>query len=284
MTQQNDNDNNYIGIRINAQEFMQLSQLIKSHFGIHLTETKKSLIEGRFQKVLKKLNLFTFKDYLAYLNMPGQNTTQKLGELIDRISTNHTFFHREASHFDFLEKVILPEIKAKNQTSKRIRMWCAASSYGQEPYTLAMRMMKFFGPDYKNWDAGLLASDISEEALNIAIEGIYDANDVQQLPQEWVKFGFKPLGDGRFQVLDSIRKEVTYRRFNLMNDLPFKSNFDIVFCRNVMIYFDDPTKEALVKRIYDKMNPGGYFVVSLSESLKRNSCPFNYVSPGVYQK
>ena len=268
--------------KIDKNEFEYLSKMIYDNFGIQLNESKKTLLEGRLQKILRKNNLAGFKDYIAFLKS-SSDIFANLGELADNISTNHTFFWREPKHFEIFRDQVLPELKRTQIAKKKIRVWCAASSTGEEPYQLAILLKNHFKHEYQNWDAGVLATDISDRALNVAEKGIYSNERVSKLPKEILNAGFDKIQD-HWQVKHDVRNDVTYRRFNLMNPLPFKSMFDVVFCRNVMIYFDEETRKALVKRIYDKMNPGGLLFISLSESLNRETCPFKYISPGLYKK
>lgn len=272
-------------IKITDAEFKKLGGLIYDNFGINLSDEKRQLLEGRFQSILKKYNLASFKDYYEFLHQDRSQKISRLGELVDKISTNHTFFYREPKHFQLMEKEWLPELIKANATSKKLRIWCGAASTGEEPYTLLSILLKVLGPNYPSWDTGVIATDISSQALAKANAGIYEPEHVEELPKDLIRPIFnldKALG--KYKVKESVRSEILFRRFNLMNTLPFKGKFDIVFCRNVMIYFDKPTTMALVERIYDSVNPGGYLIISLSESLMRDQTRFKYISPGVYKK
>lgn len=271
-------------IRISDKEFEKLGKLIYDNFGINLTAEKRQLVEGRFQKILRNNNLKNFSVYLNFLNSHPSQKHDRIGELVNQISTNHTFFYREPKHFELMEKEWLPELIKKNASSKKLRVWCAASSTGEEPYTLLAILLRTLGANYRNWDTGVLATDISSKALGIANDGIYSRTDVDALPKMLSSLVFEALNKSQVKVKESVKSEIMFRRFNLMNPLPFRNNFDLVFCRNVMIYFDKDTTVNLVNRIYQKMNPGGYFIISLSESLVRDKTPFKYICPGVYIK
>jgi len=270
---------------ISDQEFTQLRDLIHRRFGINLTEQKRSLLVGRLQKLMRNLNLATFSQYYDYL--VEDKTESVLGELVDLISTNHTYFNREKDHFDFFYETALPTVveKLKRQNRKDLRIWCAGCSSGEEPYTLLMLMMEFFGNEYGSWDAGILATDISDRALTIARRGSYATDRVMQLPDNLRNKYFSNAGGGEMQVIDKIKREATFRRFNLMNtSFPFKKPFQMIFCRNVMIYFDQPTREALVSRYHQHTEPGGYLFIGHSETLGRSQTLYKYLKPALYQK
>ncbi len=272
-------------LSISDQEFSQLRNLIHERFGINLTDQKRSLLVGRLQKLMRSLGLSTFSAYFDYL--VSDKTEKSLGELVDLISTNHTYFNREKDHFDYFSEMALPSVIAglRQQNRKDLRIWCAGCSSGEEPYTLLMLMMEYLGADYHKWDAGILATDISDRALSVARQGVYATDRVMQLPENLRRKYFTQAGPDKMAVIDKVKKETTFRRFNLMNaSFPFKNPFQIIFCRNVMIYFDQPTREALVKRFHQSTEPGGYFFIGHSETLGRTQSLYNYIKPALYQK
>ncbi len=270
---------------ISDAEFSHLRDLIHKRFGINLTEQKRSLLVGRLQKLMRNLNLGNFSDYYDYLS--HDKTEAALGELVDLISTNHTYFNREKDHFDFFSQTALPTVieKLKREKRKDLRIWCAGCSTGEEPYTLLMLMMEYLGNDYSAWDAGILATDISDRALTSARRGVYATDRVLQLPETLRKKYFTPAGPNEMAVVDKVKREATFRRFNLMNtSFPFKKPFQMIFCRNVMIYFDQPTREALVNRYHQFTEPGGYLFIGHSETLGRSQTLYRYLKPALYQK
>ena len=270
---------------ISDQEFTQLRDLIHRRFGIHLTDQKRSLLVGRLQKLMRNLSLATFSQYYDYL--VEDKTESALGELVDLISTNHTYFNREKDHFDYFFETALPTVvdRLKKQNRKDLRIWCAGCSSGEEPYTLLMLMMEFFGNEYASWDAGILATDISDRALTIARRGTYATDRVMQLPDKLRSKYFSPAGADEMQVIEKVKREATFRRFNLMNtSFPFKKPFQMIFCRNVMIYFDQPTREALVSRYHQHTETGGYLFIGHSETLGRSQTLYKYLKPALYQK
>lgn len=272
-------------IPLNDQEYRLISQLIYKKSGILLNEKKRALIVGRLNKMLRTNNLKSFKEY--YDHVISDSTGKALSDLVDRISTNHTFFYREKDHFEYLSEMVLPEITQimKSRGKKELRIWCAASSSGEEPYTLAMLLCEYFKNDLASWDTGVLATDISIEILNRAKAGVYSEDNVSQLPASLKNKYFKRLPDGTWSVNNQIKEMVLFRRLNLMrSEFPFKGKFQIMFARNVMIYFDQPTRDGLVQRYYRYMEPGGYLFIGHSETLGRTNHLFSYVKPAVYRK
>ncbi len=276
-----------MAISLTSAQFEKFQRFIYQAFGINLPEAKREMLANRLRQMLVEQGFVSFDDYYqAKLTNP---TPATLNELINRVSTNHTYFYREATHFEHLRKQALPEVvpaaeRRSRGSRKEFRMWCAAASTGQEPYGLAIQLREFFGSAVSQWQAGLLATDISERALKEAQQGMYDEDEVEPIPVELRRKYFKQVG-ARWAVAPQLKQDVTYRRLNLMNtQFPFKKPFDVIFCRNVMIYFDADTKRALVKRLHDNLYPGGYLYVGLAESLGQLAGPFKTVSPGIYKR
>jgi chemotaxis protein methyltransferase CheR len=270
---------------ISDEEFNLIRNLVYEKVGINLTGQKKALVTGRLQKILRDRKFQTFRDYYNFVI--SDKSGEALSELVDKISTNHTFFGREADHFNYFRNKVLPEIVQRKQLEKSndIRIWSAGCSTGEEPYTLVMLMKEFFGKDYIKWDAGILATDISTVALSKASVGIYEDNRLHNFDTELKKKYFKLTNDEKWQVSDEIKREVTYRRFNLMNDFfPFKKEFDVIFCRNVMIYFDTETRINLVNKFYENTVQNGYLFIGHSETIDRKYTQYKYIAPAIYQK
>ncbi len=270
-------------ISISDKEFQRISTIVYDNFGIHLTEKKRSLVTGRLQSVLRNKGYESFDEYLNNLSTTDSSA---MSELVNKISTNHTFFYREYAHFEFMMQTALPEFEAfhNKNGSKNIRVWCAAASSGEEPYTIALHMMEYFGMNYSKWKAGLLATDISEDALTKAMKAEYNEDNLQKVPTAHRNKYFDKVG-GKFKVKEHLHKEVLYRKFNLMTPtFPFKKNFDLISCRNVMIYFDKETKEKLVNKLYDQLRPGGYLFIGHSETLNGLDTPFTYIKSAIYQR
>ncbi len=271
--------------RISDKEFQAIRQLVYSKFGINLTEQKKTLVVGRLQKVLRQRNFTNFKDYYQWLT---QDTSgEALDELANRISTNHTFFYREKAHFEFFANKVLPEAVERHRAlkNKDLRIWCAGCSSGEEPYTLMMLMMEYLGQQFNQWNVTLLATDISATVLKTAMAGVYESDRVAQLPPALRNKYFERHGDGLLRVSDKVRPRIFYRRHNLMDQsFPFKRQFDSIFCRNVMIYFDRETRNNLVAKYHKHTVDNGYLFIGHSETLGRDDTQYRYVMPAVYQK
>lgn len=267
---------------ITEKEFRQLADYIKANYGIHLKEEKRTLLIGRLHNVLASRGFTNFSDYYNYI--VSDKTGEAVITLIDKITTNHTFFMREPDHFYYFRDKVLPFL-SNTVRDKDLRIWCAACSSGEEAYTLAMILDEFFGKEKMSWDTKLLATDISNKVLNIAKRGVYSNERITPLPAYWKTSYFKKYDDENSVLTDKIRNEVIYRHFNLMDTIfPFKRKFHTIFCRNVMIYFDNKTKTELVNKLYDYMEYGGYLFIGHSESLNREATRFKYIMPAVYRK
>lgn len=266
-------------LTINDEDFVRLYKFIHKEYGIDLSK-KKVLIAGRLTNTITELGYHNFKDYVDYILTCNDN--ESIDTLINKLTTNYTYFMRETAHFDFLKSTILPYLKERGE--KKLGIWSAGCSTGQEPYTLAMILTDFFGTN-NGWDYKLLASDISKRALSEAVNPIYIEEDLKDLPLEWRKKYFvKNTSNDTYGIAPIIRKNVVFRTFNLMDEIKFKMKFDIIFCRNVMIYFDAATKKGLIHRFYGATNPGGYLCIGHSESLAKLDNPYDYVMPSTFRK
>ena len=269
-------------IAITEKEFHLLTEYIESNYGIHIKEQKKTLLISRLHNLLEEMNFINFTQYYNYLI--NDKSGQAITTFVDKITTNHTYFMRESDHFYFLKDNVLPEIVPKIK-GKDLRVWCAASSTGEEPYTLAMIIDEFFGSEKALWDTKVLATDISSAVLETAKKGIYSNEAIAPLQKMWRLQYFQKETTESSRIIDKIRNEVIYRKFNLMEpQFPFKKKFHIIFCRNVMIYFDSQTKDRLIEKLYNCLEDGGYLFVGHSESISRATTKFNYVKPAVYRK
>lgn len=262
-------------------EFQRIVHYVKQHYGIDLSQ-KRVLVGGRLENYLVRNGYANYNEYIAKVekNPKGSEAT----DLINILTTNHTYFMRESEHFDFLKNVALPWAKSRTMGTKDLRVWCGASSTGEEPYTLAMIINDFFGLNHSGWDTRLLATDISMKVLQHASKGVYLKEDLEPLPVNWKRHYFKQISSDEYRVTDELKKEVIFKQFNLMDPITFKKRFHIVFLRNVMIYFQDDTKYDLIQRVYDHMEPGGYLFIGLTERLERHTVKFNYVQPSIYRK
>jgi chemotaxis protein methyltransferase CheR len=269
-------------LTITEKEFKQLAEYIKANYGIHLKAEKQSLLLGRLSNVLLQAGFTNFTDYYKYI--VSDKSGSAAVAMVDKITTNHTYFMREPDHFYYFRDIVLPYL-SKTVKDKDIRIWCAACSSGEESYTLAMVLDEFFGKEKKLWDTKILATDISNKVLDIAKKGVYSTQNIAPLPFNWKVNYFQTYDSENSILIDKIRNEVIYRRFNLMDtSFPFKRKFHTIFCRNAMIYFDIQTKTELVNRFYEILEYGGYLFIGHSESLNRETTHFKYVRPAVYRK
>jgi chemotaxis protein methyltransferase CheR len=268
-------------INISDKEFKQIVEFVKTNYGVNLSE-KRVMMAGRLQNVLIQNNFKSFSEYFKYII--GDKSGEAVTTLINKLTTNHTFFMRESDHFSYLRDVVLPYLE-KTVKNKDLRIWSAGCSSGEEPYTLAMVLADYFGNQKGLWDSKILATDISERVLTTATNGIYSNEQLNTLPNNWYNNFFKKIDNEQSVVCDKIKNEVLFRKFNLMNTtFPFKRNFHVIFCRNVMIYFDIKTKRELVARFYNSTEPGGYLFIGHSESLNFDDTGYKYIMPAVYRK
>ncbi|MFA9465541.1 MAG: protein-glutamate O-methyltransferase CheR [Velocimicrobium sp.] len=269
-------------ITITENEFKQLADYIRVNYGINLKKEKTIIVSGRLEQVLQEMKCNTYTEYFNYLM--ADKSGQAVITLLNKITTNHTFFMRESEHFDCFKNTVLPKLK-DSVDDKDMRIWCAASSSGEEAYTLAMIIDEFLGKEKLFWNAQILATDISENALNLAIKGIYSNEKMDALPLYWIQNYFQKYDDNNWAVSERIKQEVIFRKFNLMEEVfPFRKKFHVIFCRNVMIYFDQETKNQLIKKLFDQLEYGGYLFVGHSESIDRLRYDCQYIMPSVYKK
>jgi len=268
-------------MKISNKEFQMLSVFIRENFGVNLSEAKKGLVVSRMANVLRELDMDSFSEYFEYL--AAASNTDPVAELINKITTNHTYFYRENKHFEFLKEVVLPE-RAPKSGKTSLRMWSAGCSVGAEPYSMAMVIADYFGTRYYDRNVKILATDISSNVLKMAEGGNYHEGYMQDIPSRWKKIYFKNCGEECYTVNDLIKREIVFKRFNLLSRFPFKDKFDVIFCRNVMIYFQEDLKRALVDKFYHALKPGGYLFIGHSEVIDKNATMLRYIKPAIYRK
>ncbi|OCN03174.1 chemotaxis protein CheR [Clostridium sp. W14A] len=264
-------------IHLTDREFQELVDFIRGNFGINLSK-KRLLIEARLFSVLAEKNISSFTEYFSLI----RSNPEELHTMMNRLTTNHTYFMREPRHFEFMKEVILPKL-TENRADKCLRIWSAGCSTGEEAYTAIMVMKEWFGP-CSGWDYRILATDISTKVLDAARTGIYSADSLRNLPPGWEKRYFRKQEDQVYLLSEEVKKEVIFRSLNLMDAFPFRQPFDLIFCRNVMIYFEQETKNKLIQKFYDSLKPGGYLLIGHSETVQRDTVPFRYIEPSIYQK
>jgi chemotaxis protein methyltransferase CheR len=269
--------------RLSMEEFQLLATLVFAKTGINLPITKKVMLESRLNKRLRALKMDSFKNYIQVLD-GGADVTGEIIHMIDAVTTNKTDFFREPHHFTYLEERILPQLA---QTKSNVKIWSAACSSGEEPYTLAMVMETFASQQY-GFHYDIFASDISTTMLEKGALAIYPADKVECIPQETKKrylLKSRDLEKPTVRVVPLLRSKVRFERINLMDPiLPVNEAFDIIFCRNVLIYFDRKTQLEVVKMLTDHLVVGGYLFIGHSESLHQADLPLFQEKPTVYRK
>ncbi|HLD23038.1 MAG TPA: protein-glutamate O-methyltransferase CheR [Sulfuricurvum sp.] len=269
-------------IELRPEEFNLFRKYIYEKVGIALSDQKSTLVKGRLTKRLNQLGLKSFRDYYDYLvsDMSGD----ELSFFVSAISTNVTSFFREGAQWKWLEGY-LPQLTSSKR-EKKIRIWSAGCSSGEEPYTILMFLQHHLS-DFEKWDIKILATDISSKVLTHAMHGAYDPKAVEGLSKEIVARAFeaKKMEDGRYQIHASLRDKVLFRKYNLVTDpFFFKNSFDMIFCRNVMIYFDDVTRHDLIGRFTTLLPKGSPLFLGSSESLTTHRESLKLLGSSIYQR
>ncbi len=262
---------------ITEEEFAWLSRYLYDNTGIVLKNGKQALVVGRLDKRLRFFNLDTYGEYFRLINQ-AENTIERQ-MMIDLLTTNETYFFREPKHFDFLRSSLLPH----HPRHKMLRVWSAASSSGEEAYTLAMTLAETLANNL--WE--IVGTDISSRILEKAASGFYPMAAAEKIPLPLLKkycLKGRDAYDGFFRIDASLRNRVNFKYANLIEPLPNLGRFDVIFLRNVMIYFDTPTKQQIVSRIKDLLQPGGYFFVSHSETLNGLNSELKLIAPSMYRR
>ena len=267
---------------LTEREFSLIRDFLKKNYGISLGNEKRSLVFSRLRSDLLQHGFSDFTQYYDYL--VNDKSGAALTSFVNKMTTNHTYFMREADHFGVLKEEVLPYIEQKHSASKDLRLWCASSSSGEEPYTLQMIIQDYFASK-PGWNTEILATDISTKVLTKAVAGVYTNESLNPLPSEWKTRYLRNFDSEHFVMSEELKKLITFRQLNLMDKVfPFKKPFQAIFARNVMIYFDNDTRKELVRKFYDVTEPGGYLFVGHSESLNQLESDYKYQQPAVYRK
>lgn len=267
---------------ITDEEFKRISVFVKQRYGIDLSQ-KKVIVNGRLENYIKHNNWRNFNEFMDVVEHDESGVQEKM--LVNFLTTNHTYFMREFQHFEYFKDIVLPWVKKKAKNTKDVRVWCGAASTGEEPYMIAMVLSDFFGLERDQWDKRVLATDISTKVLQQAMAGVYNAEQLNKVPESWKRHFFRPVAGGmQYMVTEELKKELIFRQFNLMEPFPFKKKMHTVFLRNVMIYFDEKTKCEVLQKVYDCLEPGGYLFIGMTETLDRNSVPFQIIQPSIFRK
>ncbi|MCL1835273.1 MAG: protein-glutamate O-methyltransferase CheR [Oscillospiraceae bacterium] len=268
-------------MHIEDKDFIKLRDFIKSNFGVNL-EKKRALIESRLTNSIAQSEFEGFHDYLEDVFMDKSGS--KLDDLMTKLTTNYTYFMREETHYKFMVDTALPYWTSTIRDHD-LRIWSAGCASGEEAYTIVMVLSEYFGNTKRSWDSTVLATDISTRVLDMARNGVYPQEHFEHLPKNWESKYFTKVGPEEYKVTEAMSKEVVFGQFNLMGNFSkFRKKFHIIFCRNVMIYFDVPTKAALAKRFHDALEVGGYLFIGLSETLSGISGDLQQIAPAIYRR
>ncbi len=266
-------------LEISDADFNRMVNFMQKEYGMDLSK-KRQLISSRLSHSLRERGYRDFHSFADHLLSKKDDSEVEL--IINKLTTNYTFFLREKDHFTYLQNTILPELVRRHKNDRVLSIWSAGCSSGEEPYTISMCLKEFFGKEASAWDTRVLATDISPQALAKARAGIY--KKPADMPAEWLNRYFtEDKATGQYAVVPAIKNNVIFRSFNLMDPIQFRLKFDIIFCRNVMIYFNAETRDALVNRFHGAMLPASYLFISHSESLGQNPL-FRMTAPAVYLK
>lgn len=251
-------------MKITAQQYKKFSELVYQKCGINLHDGKQQLLAARLSKRMRSVKINSVNEYLKILH----NDDYELIKFLDAVSTNHTYFFRESQHFDILQ-------------NNHLKIWCAASSSGEEPYSIAIHCLE------KGFRPSITATDISTNVLQMGKNGVYPFERAKNVNQQLLlKYFQKGSGkwNGFIRLKSDVKKIVTFQRFNLVHDTPFEREFDVIFCRNVLIYFDNTIKEKVVNRLYDSLTLNGLFIIGGAESLSNLNHGYKYIQPSIYRK
>ncbi|MGF1476626.1 MAG: CheR family methyltransferase [Geminicoccaceae bacterium] len=264
-------------------DFDFIRRWIKDRAGIVLADNKKPLVYGRLAKRVRALNLASFKDYCELI--AGDAGRDEVNIALNALTTNKTSFFRESHHFDHLASTVLPAARRTSGAGRRLRIWSAGCSSGEEPYSIAMTLLAELR-DLPQWDARILATDIDSNMVEHGRAGIYATDAVQTIPDRFRRRALQAGSEGgeRCQMADELRTLITFKQLNLLHPWPMKGPFDVIFCRNVVIYFDKPTQMTLFDRYADILKPDGFLYIGHSESLFKVTARFELVGQSTYRK
>ena len=263
--------------------FDKIRHLVKSHTGIVLADGKQDMVYGRLTRRLRALDL---PDFDSYLKIIEQEDEEELIHLVNAITTNLTSFFREEHHFGYLKNTVFPSLLEKNAATRRIRIWSAGCSTGEEPYSIAMTVREFFA-DYHDWDVKIIATDLDSNVVAKAESGVYDKARVDgvspEYKQRWMKRGRGDKSD-LVKIKAELQELITFKQLNLLHEWPIKGPIDIIFCRNVVIYFDKDTQRTLFGRYADVLSSDGHLFIGHSENMFNVCDRFESLGHTIYQR
>jgi chemotaxis protein methyltransferase CheR len=273
----------WAGLNLKPAEFARVRELAYRHGGIELRDGKQQLVAARIARHLRQRGIPNVAELLRSLETDLSG--EAIRDLLDALTTNHTSFLREPEHFEFLRTRLLPWLLAARRDP--IRVWCAASSTGEEAYSILFTILDAFSQGLAGPSVEVVATDISTRVLRAAESALYTADRVRGVPQAWMRNYFvreRAAGGDRYRVKPEFARLVRFSRFNLMEPVPHGWKFPVILCRNVMIYFDRPTQTGVVRRLAGCLEPGGYLFVGHAESLTGIDHPLDYVQPAIYRR
>lgn len=265
-------------------DFRQIAELVHSEAGIVLTESKVNLVYSRLAKRIRAIGLRSFREYCALIQ--GEEGVDERQQMIAAMTTNVTRFFRESHHFDHLRAQVLPELIEGARKGGKVRLWSAGCSSGEEPYSIALTILDM-APEAAGYDIRILATDIDPEMLRRGNTGIYPVRQMGDIPLEMRRRWFRPLqgsGGSDLEVGEELRELVRFRELNMLREWPMKGRFDIIFCRNVMIYFDDETQNTVWGRFAEILRPGGTLCIGHSERITVGAHPYDLVGQTIYRR
>ena len=267
------------------RDFCRIRDLVKQHAGITLTEAKKDMVYSRLSRRLRHLGITSFSEYCQLVE---DETSGELVNFTNSVTTNLTAFFREQHHFDYLSSTLLPRLRKEKADTRRLRIWSAGCSTGEEPYSIALYLLEKW-PAIEEIDVEIVSSDIDSMVLERCRKGVYSQRSIQHLPAALLRKYFTPIAGGHYQIDDGLRDVVRFTKVNLSSPEQTRGyrNFDLIFCRNLLIYFDDTSRRQAAEVFYDALTPGGFIFLGHSESMSRISSLFavrKFPKAMVYQK
>lgn len=278
--------NDIFRAQLTNEEFDKLSRFIYKESGIKMPPVKRVMLQSRLQKRLRELNMTNFKEYCEYV-FSREGLNNEIIHMLDVVSTNKTDFFREPVHFEFLQDVVLPEFVGQRSLGRTIKVWSAGCSSGEEPYTIAIVLAEFAEQNL-GFDFSILGTDISTQILQKAIDAVYKEDRVAIIPLELKRkhlLRSKDRNNPTVKIGPHLRKKVRFGRLNFMDSqYDIAETFDVVFCRNVLIYFDRETQERVIAKLCEKLRVGGYFFLGHSESIMNMNLPLKQIKPTIFQR
>jgi len=266
--------------QLSEREFAQIRQLVREHTGIALAESKRELVYSRLVRRLRRLSLGTFAEYIELL---ARGESAELEEFTNAITTNLTSFFREGHHFEFLADTVLPTLEKRNAATRRIRIWSAGCSTGEEPYSIAIALQESMAR-FRGWDLKILATDLDSQVVAHAQAGDYKAERFEKMADARCERWFEESRAGTRTASAALKSLITFRQLNLMHQWPFKGPFDVIFCRNVVIYFDKETQRGLFERMAELQRNDDHLFIGHSESLFKVCDRYQLIGKTIYRK